>query len=60
VLWAKGWRPAIALVLSMVALGLALECGQTFVPGRGFELADLVADDAGLLCGALLGTWFLR
>jgi len=60
VLWAPSRRTAITVLLSMVALGLALECGQTFVPGRGFELADLVADDAGLLCGALIGFALLR
>ena len=55
VLWAERWRTAITVLLSMAALGLALECGQTFVPGRGFELADLAADDAGILSGALIG-----
>lgn len=55
VLWAERWRTAITVLLSMAALGLALECGQTFVPGRGFELADWAADDAGILSGALVG-----
>ena len=55
VLWAERWRTAITVLLSMAALGLELECGQIFVPGRGFELADLAADDAGILSGALIG-----
>ena len=55
VLWAQSRRTAMAVLLSMVVLGLALECGQTLVPGRGFELADLAADGAGVLCGALVG-----
>jgi VanZ family protein len=60
VLWAGRWRQSIVMVLAMVALGLALEYGQIFVPGRGFELADLVTDDAGLLCGVLVGRLGLR
>jgi VanZ family protein len=60
VLWAQSRRTAIAVLLSMVALGLALECGQLFVPGRSFELADWAADGAGVLCGALIGILLLR
>jgi len=39
----------------MVLLGLALEGGQSFSPGRHVEFNDLVANGTGVLCGILLG-----
>lgn len=40
-------RQLISLVLLSV-LGVALELGQTFVPGRAFELGDIVANSGGI------------
>ena len=60
VLWAKRRQQAILSVLAVVALGLALEFAQTFVPGRAFELNDFLADDLGVLSGVLLGVLLLR
>jgi VanZ family protein len=45
----------IAAGLSMFALGLILEGGQQFVPGRAVELADILANGAGAGCGTLMG-----
>ena len=39
---------------SMVLLGLLLEIGQNFVPGRTPELADEVANSLGVACGVVL------
>jgi VanZ family protein len=39
----------------MVLLGLALEGGQSFSPGRQVEFNDVVANGVGVLCGILLG-----
>jgi VanZ family protein len=39
----------------MVLLGIVLEGGQSFSPGRHVELNDLVANGVGVLCGILLG-----
>ena len=41
--------------LSMFVLGVFLEAGQHFSPGRSVELGDLLANGAGVSCGALLG-----
>jgi VanZ family protein len=32
-----------------------MEAGQHFSPGRAVELGDVVANGAGVSCGALLG-----
>ena len=53
-------RVALRSVLIMVALGVLLDYLQRFVPGRGFELGDVAADNVGLLCGASLGLWLVR
>jgi VanZ family protein len=41
--------------LSMFILGILLEGGQHFSPGRAVELGDVLANGAGVSCGALLG-----
>ena len=44
--------------LSMFILGVLLEAGQHFSPGRSVELGDVLANGAGVSCGALLGLPF--
>jgi VanZ family protein len=39
----------------MFVLGILLEGGQHFSPGRAVELGDVIANGAGVSCGALLG-----
>ena len=41
--------------LSMFLLGVLMEAGQHFSPGRAVELGDVIANGAGVSCGALLG-----
>jgi VanZ family protein len=60
IMWAQSRREAIFTALCMVALGLALECGQTFVPGRAFQFKDFLADDLGVLSGVLVGVLLVR
>jgi len=48
-------RRGIAAGLSMFVLGVLLEGGQHFSPGRAVELGDVIANGAGVSCGALLG-----
>jgi VanZ family protein len=48
------WR-GIATGLSMFVLGVLLEGGQHFSPGRAVELGDVLANGAGVSCGTLLG-----
>jgi VanZ family protein len=48
-------RRGIVAGLSMFVLGILMEAGQHFSPGRAVELGDVVANGAGVSCGALLG-----
>jgi VanZ family protein len=45
--------------IGTVALGGALELGQTYCPGRSCDLADFAADGLGVSFGLLVG-WYLR
>jgi VanZ family protein len=47
-------RRGIAMALSMILLGAALEFAQRLVPGRSFEIADMVANALGVLAGGTL------
>ena len=48
-------RPAlIAAFVGAIALGIGLEFAQRLSPGRTFEIADMAADAAGVLCGFVL------
>ncbi len=40
---------------SMFALGLLLELGQSFSPGRAADLADVAANGLGIGCGTIMG-----
>lgn len=51
-------RRGILAVLSMFVLGVLLELGQHFSPGRSVQLGDLVANGVGVSCGALMGLPF--
>ena len=51
----RGRRRGIIAGLSMFVLGLLLEATQHFSPGRAVELSDVIANGAGVGCGALLG-----
>ncbi len=48
-------RRGVLAGLSMFVLGLLLEGGQHFSPGRALELGDILANGAGVRCGSLLG-----
>jgi VanZ family protein len=39
----------------MFLLGVLMEAGQHFSPGRSVELGDVVANGVGVSCGTLLG-----
>ena len=47
-------RRGIVTGLSMFILGLVLEGGQHFSPGREVEFGDVIAGGAGVSCGFLL------
>lgn len=46
--------PVLAVALWMLAFGVAIEVGQTFIPGRLGELLDVAIDAAGILVGCVL------
>lgn len=48
-------RQAIIASLSMIALGVTLEIGQYFLPGRSFSVADMIANSLGAGLGIYLG-----
>jgi VanZ family protein len=48
-------RRGLMAGLSMWILGILMEAGQHFSPGRAVELGDVLANGAGVSCGALLG-----
>jgi VanZ family protein len=48
-------RRGLMAGLSMFLLGILMEAGQHFSPGRAVELGDVIANGAGVSCGTLLG-----
>lgn len=44
---------ASPLLFALAAYGIALEIGQEFVPGRGFDVFDIVANVTGAILGLL-------
>lgn len=48
-------RGGIVAGVSMFVLGIVMEAGQYFAPGRTVELGDVIASGAGVSCGTLLG-----
>jgi len=48
-------RTALCVALSMILLGLLLEVGQYFIPGRMFSVLDILANMLGVILGIFLG-----
>ena len=48
-------RRGIAAGLSMFVLGIFMEAAQHYSPGRAVDFGDVIANGAGVSCGALLG-----
>lgn len=48
-------RTLFLFLVLAAALAVALEFGQLLSPGRMFEVNDIVAGEAGVLVGALIG-----
>lgn len=54
----SGWRAAVWALVAASVYGVSDEFHQSFVPGRGVEFADWVADTAGaVLAVALYRGW---
>ena len=54
-----GWPPAAAYALG-IAYGASDEWHQSFVPGRSSDVADWVADAAGVIVAVALYHWMRR
>ncbi len=52
----KDRRRGLMSGISMFLLGVLMEAGQHFSPGRAVEFGDVVANGAGVTCGALLAS----
>lgn len=48
-------RPAWLLMVACIVFSLAIEIAQMFIPNRGFEWQDLVANALGVVSGVLVG-----
>ena len=46
---------AVLAALSIILLGVALEFGQKWVPGRDFEVRDMFINGFGVLAGIAIG-----
>ena len=56
--FAFGSQSRIMLCLfSLILLGVVLEFGQLFVPGRLFSVADMGANSFGAILGYVFGAW---
>ena len=56
-----GWtRKVVLACLAMVVLGLGLEFGQLWIPGRSFETSDILANGLGVLIGLISGIMVRR
>ena len=52
------WRAALAAVVISSLYGVSDEYHQLFVPGRSFDILDMVADIIGSIVGAsAVGAW---
>jgi VanZ family protein len=51
-------RRALLGSLLMIALGLSLEFGQSFIPGRQASISDTIANNIGVIIGILFGSKF--
>ena len=56
VIFGPGKKGLLAAFL-MIPLGVALEIGQSFVPGRTFSILDMVANSCGTLLGVICGKY---
>ena len=56
IIFGDGKKRLLAAFL-MIPLGVALEIGQSFVPGRTFSVLDMVANSLGTLLGVGCGRY---
>jgi hypothetical protein len=50
-------RRSLLCALLMIPLGIGLEFGQMFVPGRNFSILDMIANSVGTFLGVIGGKY---
>lgn len=50
-------HPSWQIIVGCIVFSLGIEFLQQFIPNRGFEWLDLVANSLGVITGVLVGTW---
>jgi hypothetical protein len=50
-------KRGLVCALLMILLGIALEFGQTFVPGRNFSVFDIAANSVGTILAVMCGKY---
>ena len=54
------YRPAVLAALCMVPLGIVLEFGQQYIPGRCLSVGDMAANASGVVMGIWMGKLIKR
>jgi VanZ family protein len=49
------WRDVAILLVIVAAMGILLEFGQLYSPGRSYDIHDMLADAAGIIIGIASG-----
>ena len=55
-----GRRARVIIIFSLLGLGILMEIGQLFSPGRVTSSGDVIANALGVMCGATLGSLGVR
>jgi len=58
--WITSRTKLIVGVFVAILLGIAIELIQEYIPGRGFEYWDIVANSTGALCGPYFFYWKMK
>ena len=53
-------RTALLAALSMIILGVLLEIGQYYVPGRLFSFLDITSNTVGVFLGIICGNYMRK
>jgi VanZ family protein len=53
-------RTAMMAALSMIILGVLLEIGQYYIPGRLFSFLDMTSNTFGVILGIILGNYLRK
>jgi VanZ family protein len=55
-----GRRAQVMIVCGLIAIGVLMEVGQLFAPGRQASVLDIIANTLGVMCGTAVASAGLR